>query len=333
VASGSTVERQVSASRRCAKAAPRRSRSSPCDGRSNLSSEHDALLLARLSTGAEELLGAISEFLLRAGMQRSAVSRALMASARKVSSGHEIGGWYGGAGEFGELLGQAFELWWTDPRFLDRAARPLNLRTTGRESVSALLRERLPARQVRYGLDVLRGSPSVHVDENGTWTARERALILTPHAHLSFERLVGLVRGLLSTFHTNNSGQRPGLGLLERTAFSGNLPRDFVPTFARAVHEHLGESLFGILQLLRNAESRRGPRSDTEVGVEVYMYELPKRGTSRYGHNQPTPSPGRLAAPPSPRRVSSSPRSSRPSAARPRTRAAAAAAPSARGGP
>jgi hypothetical protein len=242
----------------------------------------DTGMVDRLSSGADELISAIAEFLVRSDLPRETVARALETVAIRVRSGEPVSVWQGGVADFTDRLGHAYQAWWNDPAYLDTRGNPVPLRVSGsRRSVGALLRARLEPDEIDYALQALRESPSITIDADGYWRPHEPTLVLRPDRELSFQRLVGLVRGLLNTFHSNNSKRRSGDGLMERTVVSGNLPANFVPVLSRAVHEHFGQALFAILQMIKNAEQRSGRRSGTEVGVEVFMYELPRAKESR----------------------------------------------------
>jgi hypothetical protein len=237
----------------------------------------DQNMLTRLSSGADELVGAVAEFLLRSELPSEAVADVLESVAARVRSGRFVSEWQGGVADFTDRLGRAYQSWWNDPTYLDRNGSPIPLPLSGpKKSVRALLKRRILANEMSAALKVLADSPSVSVGQDGYWRAHEATLVVKPDRELSFQRLVGLVRGLLNTFHANNSHRRSGSGLMERTVVSGNLPANFVPVLNRAVHEHFGQALFSILQMIKNAERRSGRRSGTEVGVEVFMYELPR---------------------------------------------------------
>jgi hypothetical protein len=75
----------------------------------------------------------------------------------------------------------------------------------------------------------------------------------------------------------NSSSRESEQKFFERTVLSGNLPKKWVAPLSRIVTEQFGETLLALLPLLRNAEKRAGARSEAEIGVEVFMYRIPRR--------------------------------------------------------
>jgi hypothetical protein len=238
----------------------------------------DERMAARISADTDELLAAVVEYLIQGGVTRPHICAALLAMEQRVRAGRRAGSWAAGMSTFVHKLSAAYEAWWTDPTFLDGAGRPIPLpvRAIGRRpSIERLLSAEFSKSELPLAIDALGASPSVDSDDDQNWCARDAALILSADGELSSRRAVGLVKGLLSTIHTNNSIALPGHGLFERTVMSSSLPLRLVPSLKREAHEQLGQALFAMQKLFRNAELRPGTRSRTEVGVEVFVYELP----------------------------------------------------------
>jgi hypothetical protein len=231
----------------------------------------DAGMAERLNSGADELISAVAEFLIRSDIPRESIARVLQDVAARVNSGGRVSEWEGGIADFTNRLGQAYQTWWADPEFLDERGNPIPLKASGPGlSVKGLLGEHLSPDEIDLGIKVLRDSMCLTVSDDGYWRPHEPTLVIKPDRELSFQRLVGLVRGLLSTFSANNAKSRSGEGLLERAVVSADLPANFVPVLNRAAHEHFGQALFAMLQMIKNAEQRTGRRSGTEVGIEVF---------------------------------------------------------------
>ncbi len=239
-------------------------------------------MIRQLERGTTDLLWAVADFLVRSGVERKHVAQALLGIASSVADSLDAPEWCGGSGELLSLASESYSLWWQSPEYLDEHGLPRGLPEKGEApSVQSLLATRFSGHEIDAALEILRRSPSISIDSGGTWYAKDAALLIPSSAALSMQRLTGVLRGLLSTFHANNLANAPGDGLFERTVLSCSLPENHVPVIKRVAHQHLSQTLLALHRVIENAETRLGPRAEKEVGIEIFMYELPKRAAGQ----------------------------------------------------
>jgi hypothetical protein len=226
------------------------------------------------------LIGVLAEFFVNCGISRREVAQSLNAVARRIRRDEVVAPWHESLAEFIKRVSEAYSAWWTDPGFLDQNGCPIPLAESGvPRSIRALLGLKFAPNEVDTAIQVLSESPSISRRSDGFWVAKEQALIVPSAGEFSFHRVIAVIRGLLGTYHANNFARRPGEGRLERTIMSGDVPARALPALRTAVREHLGDSLLAMLQLVRNAEQAHGRRAGKEIGIEVFMYELPAVST------------------------------------------------------
>jgi hypothetical protein len=176
-----------------------------------------------------------------------------------------------------EAMGIVISTWYSQPKFLDKSGCPLPLTVTaGARSVANLIRAsrvRIPKYMV---IELMRQSPSVKWNSDGTFSAVRRVFVLpefeVPRAALVVERY-------LDTLQRNASGRRRETTLLlERSCHAPGVNLKTIAPILRDIKERgtaFMDSVDGEIEACRVPRARQ--RAVGELGVLVFAWTSPSR--------------------------------------------------------
>ena len=173
-----------------------------------------------------------------------------------------------------EYMGVLMATWFSNPKFLDKTGKPLELTSsTGPRSVANLIRlARVPIQQ-RLTLELMRCSPSVKCSENGGFTALRKVFVLpefeVPRAALVVERF-------LDTLNGNAIRRKLKSTLLERSCHATEVDLTAIAPILRDIKERgtaFMDSLDGEIEACRSRRSKRNTLG--ELGVAVFAWTKP----------------------------------------------------------
>jgi hypothetical protein len=171
-------------------------------------------------------------------------------------------------------------LWYTDPEYLDADGAPRALTERGTApSVDALLRSIAAPRDRKAILELLRSSPSVTINTDGTWRLAGQNMMRVKGAAAA-RRMTRMTEALLRT-ELRNLG---ALGSGGRTLFSINAVVSDVPdedaTQLRGTADRLLRlPMEDLSAWLEKCHAKRGKRTMGEVGAVAFAYQLPRKTT------------------------------------------------------
>ena len=162
--------------------------------------------------------------------------------------------------------------WYANPIFLDKSGQPVELSvSTGRRSVANLIRKSRVRVPKYLALEIMRRSPSIKSNSDGTLVALRRVLVLpefeVPRAALVVERY-------LDTIRRNMSGRRNGTTLLlERNCFVSDIDLTKIAPTLRNIKERGAALMDGVDGEIESCRSRRYKRKGAgELGVMIFAW-------------------------------------------------------------
>ncbi len=225
--------------------------------------------------GAEALIAAALEFLRRNNIPETAITHYARRHQRIHDSKESDLKLYRRFMRAYEDMGVLMATWYSQPRFLDRSGEPLPLTTkAGRRSIPSLLRVsgvRIPK---YFALELMRYSPSVKLNGDGTVVALRRVFILpefeVPRAAFAVERY-------LDTLRRNASGRKGKTTLLlERSCHVSGVDLKTITPILRDIEGRgtaLMDSVDGEIEACRLRRSRR--KGVGEMGVLIFAWARP----------------------------------------------------------
>ena len=229
-----------------------------------------------IQQGATALLAATFEFLRRNDISRDAI---LSYMRQPIHSKHKDSLAFYRLMRAYEAMGIVISTWFSQPKFLDKTGYPLPLTVTaGARSVANLIRAsrvRIPKYLV---IELMRLSPSIKSNGDGTFSAVRRVFVLpefeVPRAALVVERY-------LDTLQRNASSRRRETTLLlERSCHAPGVNLKSIAPILRDIKERgtaFMDSVDGEIEACRVPRARR---SDVgELGVLVFAWTRPSRKT------------------------------------------------------
>jgi hypothetical protein len=169
----------------------------------------------------------------------------------------------------------AYAQWWTDPDYLENGT-PAALAIGGRApSVEALLKQHLSTGEYEAGLQLMKDSPGIRVEDGGRWRATSAAFLSPPYHSNSLDRVARVFAGWLSTLRLNSTVVDKSDGMFEQTLITTAIPLSYVSVLKRTAREQLSQSLQSLYTPMLKAERRPGIKIKGELGIEVFMYQLP----------------------------------------------------------
>ncbi len=225
--------------------------------------------------GAEVLLGATLDFLRRNNIPESAITNYARRQQRTRDRKENNLRLYRRFMRAYEDMGVLMATWYSQPSFLNRLGEPLPLSTKGgRRSITSLLRVsgvRIPK---YFALELMRYSPSVKLNGDGTVVALRRVFILpdfeVPRAAFAVERY-------FDTLRRNALGRRGETTLLlERSCHVSGVDLKTITPILRDIEARgtaLMDSVDGEIEACRLRRSRR--KGVGEMGVLIFAWARP----------------------------------------------------------
>jgi hypothetical protein len=226
--------------------------------------------------GATALLAATIAFLLRNNISR----KLILETTRQLYDRQKLDG---GARQYRKLvrayedMGMIMSAWFSLPRFLDPAGRPLPLTAVrGSQSIPSLVRSSRVKISAALALDLLRMSPSVRIDTRGNFVALKRVFLLPdfeiPRAALVIERY-------LDTLRRNFSAQGSDTTLLlERNCYVPEIDLRKINPILRDIKGRgtaFMDSIDGDIEAHRIRRSRQ--KGVGELGVLIFAWTRPSK--------------------------------------------------------
>ena len=176
-----------------------------------------------------------------------------------------------------EDMGVLMSTWYSQPRFLDKSGSPLPLTVvSGPHSIANLIRFSRVRVTKSLALDLMRRSPSVKLNDDGTLLALRRVFVLpefeVPRAALVVERY-------LDTLRRNASGRRKETTLLlERNCHVSEVDLRKIAPILRDIKGRgaaFMDSVDGEIEACRLHRSKRD--SAGNLGVLVFAWTRPNK--------------------------------------------------------
>jgi hypothetical protein len=180
-----------------------------------------------------------------------------------------------------EDMGMIMSTWYSRPRFLDESGQPLPLSIgRGPRSVASLIQISRVRISTSRALELMRRSPSIELDTQGSLGARKRTFVLPefeiPRAALVIERY-------LDTLRRNSAGHKSKTSLLlERNC---RVPEVDLATIAPVLRDIKGrgaaliDSIDGEIERHRLRRSKR--KGVGEVGLLIFSWTRPRNSRSK----------------------------------------------------
>ncbi len=180
-----------------------------------------------------------------------------------------------------EAMGVVMSTWYSDPRFLDSAGRPISLHPkVGQRSLPHLLRASGIGLSTATALDLVRQSPSVKIDADGFLKAIRRVFVLPD---LELPRAAFVVENYLGTLQKNALGRRKkAVLLLERSCHVSNVDTALIAPLLRDIEGRGTAFIDSIDGDLEGRRIRRAQgRNSCELGVSVFAWTKLKQTKTR----------------------------------------------------
>jgi hypothetical protein len=226
--------------------------------------------------GATALLMATFAFLRRNKIPK----KLIVESARLADRSRKLGGQvrqYRKLVRAYEDMGTIMSAWFSTPRFLDKASRPLPLTAApGTQSVPSLVRSARVKISAAVAIELMQRSPSVRIDTRGKFVALKRVFVLpefeVPRAALIIERYLDTLRRNFSA-HGNGTTL-----LLERNCHVSEIDLKRIIPILRDIKGRgtaFMDSVDGDIEAHRIRKFRR--KGVGELGVLVFAWTRPSK--------------------------------------------------------
>jgi hypothetical protein len=225
--------------------------------------------------GAEALMAAALDFLRRNNIHETAITNYARRQQRTHGSKENNLKLYRRFMRAYEDMGVLMATWYSQPRFLNKSGEPLPLTTkAGPRSIPSLLRVSGVRISKYFALEMMRYSPSVKLNGDGTVVALRRVFILpefeVPRAAFAVERY-------LDTLRRNAIGRRgESTLLLERSCHVSGVDLKTITPILRDIEGRgtaLMDSVDGEIEACRLRRSRR--KGIGEMGVLIFAWARP----------------------------------------------------------
>ena len=239
----------------------------------------DQLIARRVvnKQGADALLKATFKFLEKNGISSSAI----LNFARKYNIGRDSAA---DQRQFKKLMhayedvGILMSTWYTNPKFLDKSGSPLPISISrGRHTVASLIRASNVRIEKNLALALMRRSPSIKSNQNGSLVALRRVFVLPDFEIL---RAAVVVQRYLDTLSRNSSARNPQTALLlERNCHASRVDIKSITPILRDIKERgaaFVDSVDGQIESCRLRRLQRSQRKTMgEMGVLVFAWTTP----------------------------------------------------------
>lgn len=221
------------------------------------------------------MLQSVTRFALESGLAEDDVLSVILDLHTRVSQGESLYSRAPNYGGLSERVMGAYAQWWTDPDYLENGA-PAALRVRGAApSVESLLRAHVDAGELEAGMKLMGDSPGIKAESGKMWRATSAAFLSPPYHNNSLDRVARVFAGWLATLRLNSSVVDKSDGMFEQTLVTTAIPVSYLPILKRTARDLLSQSLQALYTPMLRAERRPGPKIKGEVGIQVFMYQLP----------------------------------------------------------
>jgi hypothetical protein len=224
---------------------------------------------------AKALLRATYDFLRRNNITRKSIDG--HRSPRSLTqSDHKDIKLYRKAMRAYENMGVLMATWFSNPKFLDSFGNPMALTASkGARSIRSLIRQSRVRISANAAIELLRNSPSVKTNGDGSFVALRRVFVLR---EFEIPRAALVVERYLDTLRHNALGRKRGTTLLlERSCHVPEIDLRAVGPILRDIKERgtaFMDSTDGEIEACRPRRPRRGITG--EVGVVVFAWTKSK---------------------------------------------------------
>ncbi len=222
--------------------------------------------------GATALLAATFDFLRRNNISE----KSIVSYARKHHIRHKgEGNLYRRLMRAYEEMGVVMGTWFSQPRFLNKSGYPLPLTAaTGTQSVANLLRASGVRMSKYMALELMRRSPSIKSNSDGTLLALRRVFVLP---EFEVARAAFVVERYLNTLRQNAWGRkREAILLLERSCHVTGVDLSTIAPILRDIEGRGTAFMDSVDGEIEACRLRRRKRKDVgELGVLVFAWTRP----------------------------------------------------------
>ncbi len=176
-----------------------------------------------------------------------------------------------------EVMGVLMAIWFSQPKFLDKSGCPLPLTVaTGPNSVANLVRASHIRISLNLVLSLMRKSPSIKLNSDGTISALKRVFVLS---ELKLPRAAFVVERYLDTLRRNSSrGKGETTLLVEQSCHVSGIDLRSITPILRDIEGRgaaLMDSIDGEIESCRVKRTKR--RGVGELGVLIFAWTRPTK--------------------------------------------------------
>jgi hypothetical protein len=221
-----------------------------------------------------QVLTAVFELMLNAGIGIKTLERACLASLRRAEAQAKIGT---DEAEVFVTAGLVLDAWHRDPRYLSKGAGPKPVPLFGRApSVEALVRAQRSGRKAGEMARRMRKLQLVIPNGRGAYFPTSDVAVISAQHPLVVRHAARALSTLLGTVGRNMCRTRRLAPLIERIAEVPDLPREHVEAFERFTQLQGKIFIRTVNDWLESRRKKRSggrsPRSTVRAGVHTYAY-------------------------------------------------------------
>jgi hypothetical protein len=188
-----------------------------------------------------------------------------------------------------EGMGVIMATWFSDPKFLDTSGHPLLLnKGKGPKSIAHLIHVSRAEVKARVALKLMKQSPSIKFNSNGTMVALRRVFVLP---ELEMLRAAFVIERYLDTLQRNNASARKKetTFLLERSCHASEVDLTTVAPILRDIEGRGAAFMNSIDGEIEGRRLRRAKQKNVgELGVLIFSWTKPANKSARVKKTPPT---------------------------------------------
>jgi hypothetical protein len=230
--------------------------------------------------GANVLLAATCEFLRRNNIKKKQILD-VVRSSRTLNRSDAGFRQYKERVHAYEHMGLIMGTWFSNPRFLDEAGKPLPItQSRGRISLANLIRASGTKIDVSVALELMRQSPSIQFYSDGTLCALKRVFVIP---RLDVPRAAFVIERYLNTLQQNADGRKKAsVLLLERSCHVSQVDLKKIAPILRDIESRgtaFMDSIDGEIEDRRLRKTKR--KNVGELGVLVFAWTRPPKSAGQ----------------------------------------------------
>jgi hypothetical protein len=180
-----------------------------------------------------------------------------------------------------EDMGVLMAIWFSQPQFLDKSGCPMPLTiATGPHSVANLVRASRVRISLTVVLELMRKSPSIRLNTDGTLSALRRVFVLS---EFKLSRAAFVVERYLDTLRRNSSRRKGETTLLvERSCHVSGVDLRSITPILRDIEGRgaaFMDSIDGEIESCRVQRTKR--KGVGELGVLIFAWTRPRKSVKR----------------------------------------------------